>query len=56
MDPTLTLALMLESLKERDSESAHAYLSHLTEWMDKGGFVPSVIDAMLAAIQRARVA
>jgi len=51
MDPALTLFLILESLKDRDTDSAHAYLTHLTDWMDKGGFVPGALQVALDAIR-----
>jgi hypothetical protein len=46
MDPTQTLSGLLSSLKEGDKDSAIDSLFALIDWLDTGGFLPDVDEAI----------
>jgi len=48
MDPTMTLQLALEAIAEDNREDAIEHLEALSEWLRKGGFLPTLDDLSIA--------
>jgi hypothetical protein len=42
MDPNATLTALRNALADGDAESAAEYFEALDEWLEKGGFLPTV--------------
>ena len=47
MDPTQTLAELLQALNEKRINDALEHMSNLHEWLRDGGFAPIVEDALI---------
>lgn len=43
MDPVATLRKLLDALDTRDAQDAYDACSDLAEWIDRGGYLPTVV-------------
>ena len=46
MDPTETLVLILDALRDGAKEEAIEHMDNLTEWLSRKGFCPDVAEAI----------
>lgn len=54
MDPTATLAELLDALIANDRHTAAGAARDLADWLDRGGFLPDLIaGATVSAVERA---